>query len=228
MNSINWRKPAERLSLLPGEIHLWRASLARNIDSLAAILSYEELQRGQRFRCEEHRRRFCLARAGLRFILAHYLPIAPRQIVFREGPYGKLYLAGGAMELQFNLSHSRDLALYAVTLDCEIGVDTEWINPDLPVQPLVARFFAPSEQAILDLPASQQLAAFYRLWTRKEAYLKALGLGLSGLSHALTEDRPGSIMGVEPAPEYAGALALAGDHRIDPAHLNYFQIFDIC
>ena len=90
--------------------------------------------------------------------------------------------------------------MYAVTLDQEVGIDIEWMNPEVEIQPLVSRFFTPQEQeAFLALPLDQQLTGFYRLWTRKEAYLKAQGWGLAGLSRTMPESDPGMVMSLEPA-----------------------------
>lgn len=211
--------------LSPDAVHVWRATLGQWHDFPATLLSAEEWQRGQRFLREEHRRRFCMARAFLRLILARYLGIKPEHIQFREGIHGKLYLADSQLPLEFNVSHSEDLALYAVTLDNEIGIDIEWMNPSLEIQPLAARVFTPEEyQTLLALPARQQLPAFYRLWTRKEAYLKALGLGLSGLSLTMSEEDAERVMTLEPAPEYAGAMALTGGKTLKFIQISYFEI----
>ena len=95
---------------------------------------------------EEHRRRYCLARIFLRKILARYLKTAPAAIVFRQAAHGKLYLATSPIALQFNMTHSQDFALCAVTLNQEIGIDMEWMNPNLAVSSLVNHFFTPQEQ----------------------------------------------------------------------------------
>jgi 4'-phosphopantetheinyl transferase len=195
--------------------------LQPEVDLPLAILSPDELERGRRFLREEHQRRFCLARAFLRWILSRYLPIAPEELQFRKGPHGKLYLAQNAgIPIQFNMSHSRDLALYAVILDREIGIDVEWMDADLLVQPLAARYLTPSQyREFLATPdqAIQRSAAFYRLWTRKEAYLKALGLGLSGLSQAgEREEIDGFVADLDPGPGYAAAWALTGSVEVVP------------
>jgi len=224
MNDIVWQKPKEIINLQPNEIHIWLAGLTDWADFPQDVLNADELQRGRRFVREEDRRSFCLARAFLRMILAHYLPIQPRRLVFREGSHGKLYLQPNPTQLQFNLSHSKDLALYAVTLNQEIGIDIEWIKPAFAIQPLAQRFFTQEEsQTLLTLPKTRQAPAFFQLWTRKEAYLKALGLGLSGLSHALT-DAPRSITNLAIAPEYASAVALVPPSRLDIATFYHFSI----
>lgn len=225
MRYMTGQLPVARVSLSPNTIHIWRAWLCQGVDFAASVLSGEELQRGNRFLREEDRRRFCLARAFLRLILAHYLPVRPMQIQFRTGPHGKLYLADNPIPLQFNLSHSKELALYAVTLHQEVGIDVEWINPERPILPLAARFFTPAQsQSISALSDQEQLAAFYHLWTRKEAYLKALGVGLSGLSHLLPEDDTMCVTSLALAPQYAGAVALVGENSPVSVEICHFEI----
>lgn len=225
MHNILWQNAPRGIRLAADTIHIWRASLEQWHDFSETILSAEEIQRGQRFLREEHRRRFCMARGFLRLILAHYLEIAPAQIRFREGAHGKLYLTASPVPLEFNVSHSEDLALYAVTLENEIGIDVEWMNPALEIQPLAARVFTSLEcQKLLALSPDQQIPVFYRLWTRKEAYLKALGLGLSGLSLPINEEDAERITSLEPAPGYAGAWALTGRGPINSVQMNYFEI----
>ncbi len=224
MNSL-WITPPKIISIVSGEVHVWRGLLEEGAGFPVEILSSEELQRSQRFLREKHRRRFCQARVFLRQILAHYLHIDPILIGFREGPHGKLYLNNTLQRLQFNVSHSRDLALYAVTFDQEVGIDIEWMDPELEIRPLVSRFFTPREQqAFVELPPDQQLTAFYRLWTRKEAYLKAQGRGLAGLSQTMSESDPEVVMNLEPAPEYAGALALTKPNSLLTHQISYFKL----
>lgn len=226
-NEITWQAAPANLHLDANAIHVWRAAL----DEWSAdtrVLSAAEQERGQRFLREEHRRQFCMARTYLRLILAKYLNSSPAQIQFREGPHGKLYLLDSQARLQFNLSHSGDLALYAVTLDHEIGIDVEWMNPNIEIFPLMNRFYTPAEcRAISALPAAQQVAAFYRCWTRKEAYLKAVGFGLSGLSQSLDELPALAIQHFDPAPNYAGAIALTGRSNLTDLQTSYFDNIDL-
>jgi 4'-phosphopantetheinyl transferase len=223
MNSITWQSPPDAIDLKSGEIHIWRAWLNSASEFRAEILTDAEIQRGKRFIRELDQQRFCRARGFLRDILARYLQVDPKTIRFREGSHGKLYLEG-EQRLQFNVSHSKELALYALTLDQEVGVDTEWMSPDLEVHPLVQRFFTPEEcQAILKLPPGQQLHAFYQQWTRKEAYLKAQGWGLSGLSHPMPKVDAGMIMSLDPAQGYAGAVALTQPNSLIVCQMRYFK-----
>lgn len=225
MNQIAWQNASACTGLVPDAVHIWRASLGAEVDFAASLLSAAERQRGDRFLQQQHRRRFRLARAFLRLILARYLPIPPAQIAFREGAHGKVYLSDDQAPLQFNLSHSGDLAVYAVTLSREIGVDIEWMDPKIAAEPLAARFFTPGECDVLAaLSGHAQTRAFYQLWTRKEAYLKALGLGLSGLSQTMAGADTGAVMCFEPAPQYAGAVVLTGSPDFTATRLDCFQI----
>lgn len=199
-NQITWQSPPAALHLEPEAVHLWRAFLDEWSDQ-TAVLSAEEQQRGRRFLKEEHRRQFCMARTYLRLILAQYLLVPPATIRFREGPHGKLYLSDYPARLQFNVSHSADMALYAITLDHEIGVDLEWINPNIEIFPLMTRFYTTAEmQAVTALPPGQQIAGFYQVWTRKEAYLKALG---AGFKRIITDSNRG------PRLPYSGSYSRA-------------------
>src|SRR5208282_2181592 len=115
----------------------------------------------------------------LRVLLGHYLGVAPGGIEFSYGPKGKPRLAA-PVDVRFNISHSGGLALFAFTLDCEIGVDVEHIRPLRDMQEIASRFFCAEEATeLMSLPAHGREQAFYLCWTRKEAYLKAVGEGLS-------------------------------------------------
>jgi 4'-phosphopantetheinyl transferase len=223
MNKITWQTPPAKLHLDANAVHVWRYCL-NEWSADTAVLSAAEQRRGQRFLREEHRRQFCMARAYLRIILAKYLSLAPAQIQFREGPHGKLYLLDHQPPLQFNLSHSGDLALYAVTLADEVGIDVEWMNPEIEISPLMARFYTPAEcQSITEMPPEQQKPAFYQVWTRKEAYLKALGLGLSGLSQTLVQEPSLMVQDINPARDYAGAIALTNRSNRHNLPITYFR-----
>jgi 4'-phosphopantetheinyl transferase len=147
------------------------------------VLSAEERRRAARFRFPEHATRFLVCHAALRRILGQYLGQPPESLEFVAPESGKPRLAGDST-LSFNLSHSRDAALIAVAPGLEVGVDVEAIRPDFAVDD-VARLFTSHERELLgrmDTPGARALM-FYRLWTRKEAVLKAEGSGLGGLEH---------------------------------------------
>ncbi len=215
-------------------IDVWIVSLSgdegqyeRARDSLSA----DECSRADRFVFDEHRRRFALGRGALRGILALYCGCTPREIRFAYGEHGKPRLAdcAGGGSLQFNTSGSQQLGVCAVTVGRPVGIDVEFIRPNRE-RGLVELFFAEGERAAYDrLSDEERLAAFYRAWTRKEAYLKAHGTGLTrplssfevtiapGEPARLVADRqatPGggawTLADLDLEPGYAGALAVAG------------------
>lgn len=175
----------ETVSVMPGVVHLWRASLCvtQYSASYEHQLPEDEKARGARFIKPDDQKKFFMSRKILRDVLAYYTKIPPEKIVFSIGKNGKPYLA--ETPIQFNLSHSGDCLLMAVTAENEIGVDVECVRKTQDFLALAQRFFARSEyEAILKyLHEDERMAAFYRCWTRKEAFIKATGLGLSfGLS----------------------------------------------
>jgi len=143
-----------------------------------ALLDAEEQARAQRFRFPEHRRRFIVAHAAVRCILARHLDIGPAAIGFSRNAHGKPFLTGADVPV-FSMSHSHEMALCAVAVDGELGVDIEHCR-SLQHDDLARRFFAADEVAALAaLPADRRADGFFACWSRKEAYIKAKGLGLS-------------------------------------------------
>jgi 4'-phosphopantetheinyl transferase len=194
-------EPAGRWSLAEDEVHVWRTALDRSDSSLrrlARVLSPDERARADRFVIERVRRRFVACRGALRMILGRYTGQAPERLRFLYGDYGKPVLApsAGIADLHFNVSHSEELALVAVARGREIGVDVERLRPLPGAERIAERFFsAPERTAIQALPAERKLEAFFTCWTRKEAYIKALG---DGLGHPLDEFAVSLVPG-EPA-----------------------------
>jgi len=185
-----WSVAPETLSLPYNEVHVWRASLEQPDDVQERFLRQldrEERARANRFHFEKHRRRFIAGRGFLRLLLGRYLDIAPEAVSFAYGPYGKPSLGGehSASHLRFNASHSHELALYGFVQRLAIGVDVEHNQTEFAGEEIARRFFSANEVAtLMALPEGDRSAAFFRCWTRKEAYIKALG---SGLSHALDQ-----------------------------------------
>ncbi|MEL7060979.1 MAG: 4'-phosphopantetheinyl transferase superfamily protein [Acidobacteriota bacterium] len=170
--------------LVRHDVQVWRIPLVGSESTrrrLAGLLSAPEQVRAARFRRETHRRRFEFAHGGLRSVLSAYLERSPEGLRFDAGPGGKPFLvrSPGDLELCFNLSHSADLALLAVTAGREVGVDVERLDPKTETGRLARRFFAPEERDALERgEARRRLDDFFRVWTLKEAYLKAVGTGL--------------------------------------------------
>jgi len=182
--------PPESLCLSSGEVHVWRADLEQPLALQRAclgLLDQDERARAGRFHFEKHRRRFVLGRGFLRVLLGRYLGLAPDQVRFVYGPYGKPALADehNTGRLCFNTSHSHELAVYAFVQENEIGVDVEYIKTDFASEDIARHFFSADEvEALMAIAEKERAAAFFRCWTRKEAYIKAIG---SGLSHPLAE-----------------------------------------
>lgn len=178
-----WQK---QLKLAVNDVHIWYLDLNLYLDKLEkfkTILSQEELTKAFKFKFEKHQNRFIITRANLRLILSKYINIKPENIEFIYSEKGKPSLAQNYnnVGIEFNLSHSGELALYAVTKDKKIGIDVEKIRTNCDVESIAKRFFCESEyQFISRLPEKEKEKAFYQLWTGKEAYLKATGEGLGG------------------------------------------------
>lgn len=162
----------------PNDVHVWRIPLTEDISR--DVLSSDERERAARFHFEKHRHQFVGARAALRFILGEYLGVAPEKIELVNGVNGKPELANGVSDLRFNLSRREGLALVAVTRGREIGVDVERVRSDFPIMEVAEASFSVAEfETLRNLPETQRVAGFYNCWTRKEAYVKARGEGLS-------------------------------------------------
>jgi 4'-phosphopantetheinyl transferase len=172
------------LSLKSDEAHLYCFSLdvsAEERQSLAQLLAPDEASRFARLLREIDRERYVAARGVLRKILAHYLPLAPEQIAFQAGPQGKPYVAENLSDLplEFNLSHSGGWAIVLVAR-APVGVDLELLRQDVKADAVAGSYFTPEEQiALQSVPPEERAQQFFRIWTRKEAFLKGLGSGLT-------------------------------------------------
>ncbi len=226
----NVRPQADELS--PGCVHVWCASLEPEgpaLDELAALLSPDERERASRFRFEKDRRRFVVARARLRILLGAYTRRSPAALVFSYGPYGKPTLSAraGCRDVRFNLSHSGELALFAIALGREVGVDLESIRPLSEMPGIVHRWFsAPERRRFHASPIRERSRVFFELWTRKEATVKGTGDGVSALADIDSGGRQPSptvtsgcgagpsvrweVVGLEPGEGYVGAVAAEG------------------
>jgi 4'-phosphopantetheinyl transferase len=182
------------------------------------VLSVAERSRAEKFHFEKDRVKYIIAHCALRQILAGYLHTDPSGLEFLEGPHGKpkLVLRSFWPTLNFNLSHSHEAALVAVILGRNIGVDIEYIKPGFQWQEIAARFFAPGEiEILLALRPEQQQRAFFQCWTRKEAYIKGKGGGLS---------IPLQDFEVSLAP---GERAALRSHKADPEEVKRWAFSEI-
>lgn len=200
-------------SFVNGAFELWVTRLdlgPEAVRAAAALLSEEEQQRAGRFAFDRDRRRFVVARAGLRELLAARLGMRPESVELMEGPHGKPALAREFCrgDLRFNLSHSEDVAVYAFARGREIGVDLEAVRVLPDGDDIAARFFSVRENAMYrGLDARDQPLGFFQCWTRKEAFVKALG---DGLHHPL-DSFDVSLAPGEPA-QILRTENIAGEH----------------
>jgi 4'-phosphopantetheinyl transferase len=237
--SSNWLLPPDSLSLEAGQIHVWRIRLEQDVeilDRFRRTLEPEELDRAGRFRFERLQRHFVASRGFLRHVLARYVAADPKALKFSYNSYGKPSLAG-ERSLQFNMSHSHEVALVAVTRDAAVGVDVEHIRSDFASHEIATRFFSRLEvETLSSLAKEEQVAAFFRCWARKEAYIKAIGKGLSqpldGFDVTLAPSDPAALLrrgeedvmtwsmsDIEVGADYASALAVEGT----ASHVSYWQ-----
>ncbi len=194
--------------LREGEIHLWRGDLSSLDSSQTGCMSPGELGRARKFRFDRDRNRFIASRGIVRAILGRYTAREPWEIELVAGPYGKPSIVGEGAHVRFNLSHSADTLLVALTRDCEVGVDVEATRENLPFEMLAKHYLDPGEIWQLRIaPPHRQAQLFYNFWTVLEARLKARGRGLAADSLHLDEtDYFTSIF--SPAPGYAAAVAI--------------------
>jgi 4'-phosphopantetheinyl transferase len=194
------------LALPKDEVHVWRAPLDQPVPlGFDRILSEAELKRARRFRFERDCSRFIVAHGLLRIILSRYVNVEPSQLCFCSNLYGKpaLVASSGQAAVRFNLSHSDGLALYAIAMDREVGIDLERIQTDFAFEQIGEQFLSPREAAELDaLPTCLRREALLTWWTRKEAFVKARGQGLSlpldQFSVSLAPSQPARLYTYEP------------------------------
>jgi 4'-phosphopantetheinyl transferase len=228
---------ADSLSLPQKEVHVWQWSLAvtpEDLTSMALILSPEERERADRFHFEKHRRRFVVARSTLKTLLGRYLNLEPAAISLALGDRGKPFIPthhNNLVNLQFNLSHSHELAVAGFACNRAVGIDLEQIRSVEGAEAMARRFFSPTEyEGIADLPPAMQSRAFLALWTAKEAFLKGMGLGIGGgldtieirssfgdrlnfhpIDPPSMPERPWQLISLDLGEDYLGALAVEGE-----------------
>ena len=230
-----WCAAPSDLKLSRDEVHVWRAALDRSPaceQRLFATLTPDEQTRANRFYFKHDRSHFIVARGVLRDVLGRYLGAQPDSLRFEYTEYGKPLLVKEFRDagISFNLSHAKGVALLAITAGREIGVDVEWIRPGVTEEEIAERFFSTDEVRVLRaLPKNAQEEAFFNCWTRKEAYIKAKGEGLSmPLDRFAVTLAPGSaaellytvgdpqeasrwrLLELFPGPGFVGAVAVEG------------------
>ena len=240
---MSWSTASTGLPLSADRIDVWRANLNASTTELKQyynLLSADEHKRAERFHFDQDRHRYIIRRSILRSLIASYLETDPVTIEFSYNEYGKPSIGNNMAEpIQFNLSLSNDLALFAFSQQQDIGIDIEKNDIRVVNEKIVQRYFSESEsKTLLALPQHQQIFAFYNAWTRKEAWVKARGMGLSipldSFTVSLSPDEPAKLIAVAsdstsandwsmvaltPAPDYTAALAVRGP-------CNQLQLFD--
>jgi 4'-phosphopantetheinyl transferase len=219
--------------LLASTIHVWTIPLCPPENAFARlrkVLSGDEQERASRFHFEKDARRFIVARGSMRSILGAYTQSRAEDLRFVYSAQGKPSLQSPVSDIRFNVSHSRDLALLAIARGRDLGVDVEWKNEAIEVEKLAERFFSIQEhRSLLNQGPGKKIAAFFRGWTCKEAFLKAQGMGLSrslssfdvdmnvGQPARLLATRPDAteadhwfLCELEVAEQYAAAVAVEG------------------
>ena len=218
ITTLTWLTPPDLTILTDNEVHVWRADLSlpdSQLQTLFDILSSDEQARAESFHFPEDRARFIAAHGLLRVILSRYLDLEPAHITFSYGDHGKPALTNelGQEIVSFNMSHSGHLALYAITRGRKIGVDVERLQINFAFEPIAERFFAPREVAALRaLPLELRTEAFFNGWTRKEAFIKARGQGLSlplnQFEVSLVPGEPARLLYVAETPWEAASWSL--------------------
>lgn len=243
------RRTVLNATLSDSEIQVWRAPLNVSHEALrsfTASLATDERTRAARFHFDHHRNQFVAARGWLRTITGWYLNAKPATVIFKYSDFGKPSIGAGVetIPLRFNLAHSGDFAVYAFTLGRDVGIDIELIDPKFASETIARQFFSPNEvAALMEVPITKRPHAFFDCWTRKEAFIKAQGQGLSlpldqfevslkpeepALLHTAWDSAEAtrwSMINIDIGPGYAGALAVpAGDYcvqyvDVDETHL---------
>ena len=225
---------SNRYRLKKKEAHIWRTDLnlfSRKVAEIDKFLSPEERHRASRFCFEHDKKRFIVGRGLLRILLGNYLDIPPAQIEFVYGEYGKPKLKDSVnhKNIFFNVTHSNELVLYAFSPCPWIGIDIEYVRHINRTIDMAKRFFHLKEYHLLEsLPSNKRTEVFYKLWTCKEAYLKATGQGLAGLEDVEIIDRDNKqiivvhedaksialnnwcLYKIKPENGYCGAIAIKG------------------
>jgi 4'-phosphopantetheinyl transferase len=243
--SFLWCPAPKPLAIHDGEVHIWRAVLdisATRLPDFLAMLSDDEHHRAARYRFSRDRERFIVRRGFLRAILASYLAAHPAELRFSYTDAGKPFLVDSAgaplPNVAFSASHSEGLALYAVTCDRAVGVDVERLQPSIMDDGVADKFFSSAENAAMrELPRSIQPLAFFNCWTRKEAFLKATGDGLTvplpEVQVSLSPHEPAALLRVPgntqtslwslheifPGTGFVGAVAV----KAGESHIRCFQ-----
>ena len=240
---LDWRPESTPLTLAEDETHVWRAKIelaSEGLGPLGELLTPDERARAERFRFDRDRQAFRTRRGILRALIGRYLGGGPFTERFALNAYGMPLLPAPHSSLHFNLSHSAGMVLFAFTRGRRVGVDIEAIRPSADTVQIAETFFSRAErEALAALPSHQQCAAFFACWARKEAYIKALGIGLSlpldSFDVCLSPSQPAALLAsrldpsgvaswhmdaLEAGPGYAAALVVETTHSATNLEMN--------
>lgn len=211
---FHWSHPSKECGLSNDEVHVWATDLddESHLPDCAATLSVSEKERAARFHFERDQKRFIAGRGLLRAILGCYTKTPAASLQFGYGKNGKPHLTNAAEfgDLDFNLSHSGNLALFAVARDRDLGIDLENVRSFSDMDEIAARCFLPEEQRVLRLLRSpQKEECFFRCWTRTEAQLKCKGEGFSDYNES-HQKFDGFIQELRPTEGCIATLAVHG------------------
>ncbi|MGH7949022.1 MAG: 4'-phosphopantetheinyl transferase family protein [Candidatus Binataceae bacterium] len=213
----DWRIATRWPSLGADEVHVWRTNVTvaqAELRGLTASLTAEELERAAKYRSEYARREYVVTRGVSRVILGHYLTLAPGMIRFESDARGKPQVAQvhARSVVHFNVSHSGDVALVALSRRDELGVDIEELRDDTEIEAVARRLFSPSKLAEVNrMPAAERRRAVFTAWTRAEALAKAKGEGLAAISSPASDIQHGwSVCDLDAGPTHVAALAIRG------------------
>lgn len=224
-----WSNSFPATATLEQSVHIFRADLdvnSRKREGLANFLSCDEIDRARRFHFDRDRTRYSVGRALLRTLIGRYLGCDPAGVSFLYNSFGKPYLKHPLGKLSFNLSHSQGLALYAFASEGELGIDIAWHDPGIRGEDIARRFFTPNEALFIErdsLPGN--IDRFFYLWSRKEAYIKALSKGLSVPLNEFEIATCSSVEGFQihsfvPRPDFSAALAV----QPSPSQILFFDV----
>jgi len=221
MPAGHWDCPPNKISIAVNEAHVWRTSLNQDETTVLELSSYlapDEYRRATKYHRAVDRDRFIVARGVLRSILSTYLHIPPNELQFTYNQYGKPAISDGQNRcaLNFNLSHSNDLALYVTACARSVGIDIEYIRRDFATLEIAEHFFSKDEvRSLKAAPTDGMIEAFFNCWSRKESYIKAIGMGVSYPLDGFT---------VSLAPNAAPALLkVAADER-EPDRWQMYEL----
>ncbi len=225
-----WDSPPPFPQLSRDEVHVWRVSLDQprvKLSALEKILSKDEIKRSQQFYFEQDRMRYIISRGSLRKILGLYLDRASESLQFHTDRQGKPFLTDNRQSIQFNVSHSGDVTLIAISMHRRVGVDIERAREGIRMDEITEIFFSiPEKKYLQALPKKERFRLFFTIWTRKEAVIKALGGNIAGLKDFAvlndtvnegmlidvpdTENSAWILWDLKPSPGYSGAVCLEG------------------